>query len=349
MTKQPTPPIIPLSELEDGQEADVFVMLAEKETHKTRDGKPYIKVMFRDVRREVRFPVWSDLPIYEDCRDNWKVGMFYKLRALYRVSSFGPQLDIRRIRLAVDADRKDGFDPLQCRETSPFPSEAMYEELLALAAGNIGKGKLLNLVTRIFKDNRQALLESAAARHNHHAYYGGLLEHTLSVAKIAVALCDHYDTATPKRKGTISRPLVVAGAILHDIGKLREMRTESAYTYHTTEGALIGHVVIGRDYVRDYAVAVELEPEIRIRLEHIILAHQGRPEWGSPKPPMSMEAVIVHHADAVDALLGVHENIRKADDTPGEITSRKNILGHGILKTPTPKATDAKSPAPKER
>ncbi len=332
MGKSSSLSIVALSEMEDGQEADVFVLLAEKERHKTKDGKPYIKVMFRDANREVRFPIWSDLPIYDDCRENWEVGRFYKLRALYRISSFGPQLDIRRIRLAGEEDRKDGFDPLQCRLTSAFPSEAMYEELLALATTHIGKGAALNLVTRIFKDNRAALLETAAARMNHHAYYGGLLEHTLSVTKIAIALCDHYEAMYPAKKGTVSRPLVVAGALLHDIGKVREMRTDAAYSYHTTEGALVGHILLGRDFVRDYARAVDLAPAFQLQLEHIIISHQRFADWGSPKPPMSPEAVIVHHADSVDALLGVHENIVRADDTAGEVTSRRNVLGYAIFK-----------------
>ncbi|HBT76165.1 MAG TPA: nucleotide-binding protein [Planctomycetaceae bacterium] len=333
MPKSPSSPlpIVALSGLEDGQEADVFVLLAEKEPHKTRDGKPYFKVMFRDARREVRFPIWSDLPIFEDCRDNWEVGRFYKLRALYRISSFGPQLDIRRIRLAVEADRQDGFDPNECRISSVFPPEAMYEEILAVAAKEIGKGKLLNLVTRIFKDNRKALLETAAARWNHHAFHGGLLEHTLSVTKIVVLLCDHYETTYPKKKGLLSRPLAVAGAILHDIGKIREMRCDEVGAYHTTEGSLIGHIVLGRDFVRDYGKTVELEPDMRTHLEHIVLSHQRFADWGAPKPPMSIEAILVHHADSVDALLGVHENIGKADAGGGEISSRKNLLGYPIL------------------
>ena len=323
-------PITPLRELTDGQEADVFVLLTKKESHTTKKGKPYFQTVFRDAVREVETPVWSDSPNFEDCRDHWEVGRYYKIRARYLVTKFGPQLEIQRIRLATDADKQDGFDPRDLVPGSAFPVEAMYDELLALAAKNIGKGKLLNLVTRVCKDNRDALLETAAARWNHHNFSGGLLEHTLSVTKIAIALCDHYEAMYPYKKGVFSRPLVVAGAILHDLGKVREMVQEAGQTRHTTEGTLIGHILLGRDLVRDYGRAVELEPTVQTLLEHIVIAHQRFADWGSPKPPMSMEAVIVHHADSLDALLGVHENILKTTDPNDEVTTKKNLLGYPI-------------------
>lgn len=329
---KPILPIVPLRSMVDGQEADVFALLSEKEAHTTKDGKPYFKVAFRDAQREVKFPIWSDLPLFEDCKENWEKGRFYKLRAVYRVGNFGPQLEIRRIRLAVEADKQDGFDPMQCRVASSFPPEALYEELLAIAAKNLGKGPLLNLITRIFKDHREKLLETAAARWNHHAFAGGLLEHTLSVTRIAVALCDHYESMYPEKKGMFSRVLVVAGAILHDIGKVNEMVSDAVHSYHSTEGDLIGHIVLGRDLVRDYGREVRLDPKLQLQLEHIVLTHQRLAEWGSPKPPMSMEAVIVHHADSLDALLGVHENILRGDDAPGEMTVKKNLLGYPIYK-----------------
>src|SRR5436190_5854118 len=97
--------IVPLSQMVDGQEADAFILLARKEELKTREGKTYWRVTFRDAQREVTFPIWNDSPLAESCRDAWRTGVFYKVRAAYRTTNFGPQLDIKRIRPASDDDR----------------------------------------------------------------------------------------------------------------------------------------------------------------------------------------------------------------------------------------------------
>ncbi|MDR1383369.1 MAG: HD domain-containing protein [Planctomycetaceae bacterium] len=327
--------IIPLSQIETGQECDVFVLLAEKELLTTRDGKPYIRVNFRDAVREVRFPIWADAPLFEDCKQNWEVGEFYKLRAIYRNTQYGPQLEIRKIRPVTDADQADGFDANQCRPSSRFSSEAMYDEILTLAKTHCGKGKLYQLIVQIFKQNRDAILDTAAARNHHHVFFGGLLEHTLMVTRTAVFLADLYLTNYPELKTRLSKPLVIAGAILHDVGKIRELRYDVVAAHHTTEGDLIGHAVLGRDFVRDFGREVELDPEIQTQLEHIIISHPRFTDWGAAKPPMSLEALLVSHADSCDAMFGTYCRVIEQDDMSGEITSRKNILGYALLKNMT--------------
>ena len=327
--------ITTLADLEPEQEADAFVLLVKKELiAPKKGGTPFYLALFRDANREIpTTPIWADHPYYGECQKTWEPGKFYKIRAKLRVTEkYGSQLEVRRIREIMDADKQDGFDPALCRPGSKVPSESMYEELLALAKKHIGKGKLLNLITQIFKDYRHAIQEAAAARHHHHAFSGGLLEHTLSVTKTAVFLADHYLAAYPKLPVPFSKPLVVAGAILHDIGKIRELRTDAVSAHHTTEGDLIGHAVLGRDFVRDYGKLVELEMSTQTHLEHIVLTHGRFPDWGAPKPPMSLEAVLVHSADCCDALFGSYVNVLLQDETSGEITSPKNRLGHALYR-----------------
>ncbi|MDR2706602.1 MAG: HD domain-containing protein [Planctomycetaceae bacterium] len=331
----PNMSIVALHEMEPNQEADFFALFSEKELLKTKQGKPYFLVIFRDAFREVRFPVWSDAVVYKEIK-NLKPGTFCKLRAKYVVpptnSNYGAQLEIRRIRPVTDDDVKDGFDPIALRPKSPLPLEAMFEELQRIAADQLGKGNLLNLVTKILKDHRAGILTCVAARQHHHCYIGGLLEHTLSVTKIAVALVDHYHKTYPERKKDISRSLVVAGAILHDVGKVREYEPELGALRHSTEGELIGHALLSRDLIREAANEIKLEPAIQTRLEHIVVAHQRFPDWGAAKPPMSLEAMIVHHADSCDALLGCFWNTFSQDMTDYELTSKKNVLGYPLLK-----------------
>ena len=124
--------------------------------------------------------------------------------------------------------------------------------------------------------------------------------------------------------------MVVAGGILHDIGKLREMEQRPEGTAHTAEGSLIGHILIGRDMVRESAAAMKggaaLDADTLLRLEHLIIAHQGRPDWGSPKPPMTPEALLVHFADDIDAKYPMMVGVFRDDTNPGPVTSKKNIL-----------------------
>ncbi|MDR0871401.1 MAG: HD domain-containing protein [Planctomycetaceae bacterium] len=321
-----------LHELKNNQESDFYAQMSEKELLKTKEGKPYLRVAFRDAYQEVRFPVWSDTPIYKEFK-TLKAGTYCKLRAVYRDNrQYGPQLDIRRIRPVNDEDKKDGFDPLLLRAKSPFSLEKMFDELHDIAVQQIGKGTLLQLVSKILKDQRTALQTAVGSRHHHHCFVGGLLEHTLSVTKICVALLDHYETMYPKRKDKISRGLTVAGAVLHDIGKIREYVPGAGAAEHSTEGELLGHAVLGRDIIRDAAAVILLEPEQRMRLEHIVLSHQRFADWGAAKPPMSLEAMLVHHADSLDALTGCFWNIFEQDNTDNELTSKKNVIGYPLLK-----------------
>jgi len=325
--------IVPLHELEPNQEADVFALLVEKESAKTKEGKPYLWVTFCDAKRRVKFPVWSDTFLYKEIKA-LKPGTYCKLRATYRiVHNHGPQLEIHKIREINKADMRDGFDMTQIRPASPLLADTMLTDLHSLAEEQLGKGKLLNMVTKILKDHRRTLETAVASRKHHHNYIGGLLEHTLSVAKIAVALVDHYHGMYPDRKQDISRPLAVAGAILHDIGKVREYdQPQLGLLQHSVEGDLIGHAILGRDIVREAALEFELEPAEQIHLEHILVSHQRFPDWGAAKPPMSLEAMIVHHADSCDALLGCFWNTFSQDLTEQGMTSKKNVIGYPLLK-----------------
>src|ERR1700752_3278539 len=123
---------VALFEMVEGQEGEFFALLTEKQELKTRDGKPYYRVTFRDKMRDVSFPIWSDAPLAESCRSEWTPGQFYKLRATLRQSNYGPQLEIKKIRAAEDRDRKDGFDPAMCQPASRFDSVEMFAELMNL-------------------------------------------------------------------------------------------------------------------------------------------------------------------------------------------------------------------------
>src|SRR5688572_26780655 len=137
---------VALCDMSEGQEADFFAMLSEKQELTTRDGKPYYRVTFRDARREVGFPIWSDSALAEPCRDEWTPGQFYKMRAVLRQSNYGPQLEIKKIRPVEDSDRNDGFDPMMCQPASRFDPVEMFAELMNTVESRIEDKALRQLV-----------------------------------------------------------------------------------------------------------------------------------------------------------------------------------------------------------
>ena len=320
------PPIATLSEMAPGSEADLFLLFVAKEELLTKTGKSYFKVSFRDAGREISFPIWGDSPWAEDCRVRWTPSAFYRVRATYRETNFGPQLEIRKIREVNDADRNDGFDPAMCLPQSQFEPQKMYDELHEIIRNKVEPAPLRKLVEAIFKKYRDELLVFPAARHNHHAYRAGLLEHTLSVTKTCVFLAEKYADYYAAMQPSLQIGLVVAGGALHDIGKLFEYENRPEGASYSAEGAMLGHMLLGRDIVRDAAQEHKLDRDTLLRLEHVVIAHQRLPEWGAPKPPMTPEALLVHYADDMDAKMNMMAAILRDDRNPGPTTSRKNVL-----------------------
>jgi 3'-5' exoribonuclease len=329
-----------LSELASGDEADFFALFSAKETLTTRDGKPYFRVSFRDAQREVSFPIWNDSPLAVECRDHWTPGEFYKLRAVYRETNYGPQLEIRKIRAVNKGDYDDGFTPAMCKPRSRFEPEAMLAEMLSIAQEKISDKALSALVVELLEENREALLELPAAKRNHHAMSGGYLEHVLSVTRTCLYLAEKYDNYYTDLVPRLSRDLVVAGAILHDIGKLRELESLPTGAEYTPAGHLIGHILQGRDMVREAKASAGLDPETQLRLEHIIVSHQRLPEWGAPKPPMTPEALIVHYADDLDAKFHMMYAILRDNAEQGPVTSSRNVLMQRVYRGGSDDASD---------
>lgn len=326
--------ILCLHEMTPNQSGDLFAVLAAKEQSQTKDGKPYFRVTFRDARRKAASMIWSDHSSFPDCSENWQVGTFYKIRGKYTENSYGPQLDIERIRPVEDADTEQGFNPDDFFETSRYDREEMFEALLSLAQEHITEEPLQHLVLELLTEYAETIKQHAAASRNHHAFMGGYLEHTLSVTRTAVFLADKYCAYYTRMQPPLSKSLVVAGAILHDIGKVQELEFKPEGWEYTPRGRLVGHIFIGRDLVLNKAATIpDINPETVLRLEHIVISHQGLPEWGSPIPPSTPEALLVHYADDIDAKF--HELAAQLEtDTPPEteFTDYRNPLRRRIFR-----------------
>ncbi len=327
-------PIVPLGEMQPGQQADCFALLVAKDKAKTRDGKPYFRVSFRDPKRKATAMIWNDSPWFAKCESVWSVGEFYKLRCTFSESQYGPQIELDRVRSVEPNDRQQGFDPSGFFATTRFDTGEMFDELIGIANEHITDVPLRQLVTGLMQDNADDVKVIAAAARNHHAFSGGYLEHTLSVTRTAVFLAEKYIAYYPDMQPPLSKSLVVAGAILHDIGKLIELDFQPQGATYSPRGRLIGHILLGRDLVRERAQSIpDLDPETLLRLEHIIVSHQNLPEWGSPVAPHTPEALLVYFADDIDAKFHEMAMPLCADPAEGEqFTSRDNPLRRSIFR-----------------
>jgi 3'-5' exoribonuclease len=332
---KPTP--IPLCELTPGQQADFFALLAEKTKGTTREGKPYYACRFRDARRGASFMVWQDSPRYEECERDWQVGQFYKLRAVYgEHERYGPQLtEVQALRPVNDADRADGFDPLQFVEHSRHEAAAMFADLKTLATTHITDEALRRLVLTLLDRHAEALQRLPATRDRFYPFAGGLLEHTLSVTRSCLQLVERYTLHYTELRPPLNRDLVVAAAILHDIGRVLEFgeAVPGVSPAYTVPGRLVGHLILGRDLVRDMARELgDVNPELVQMLEHLILSHLALPEWGSPRLPLVPECLILHHADDLDAKLEMYARCLSRDRTEGPFTERDPVLNRNLFK-----------------
>ena len=276
-----------VSELKEEERFDSYFRVRQFDERETRNGKKYLDLLLEDRTASISGKVWE---IDEQVVGVIESGDFVKVRAAVESYKGILQLRVLKIRKVNDEDFEEGFRIEDCVEQTPFDIDSMWEEIreTALSCHPLVAEFLLS----IFEQYEDKIREWPAAQRIHHSYLGGLLEHTLSVTKTCIYLTEKYE---------ISRDLLLCGAMLHDIGKLDELSTSGGFDY-TDSGRLIGHVVLGRDIVRDNAKAYgKLPSDFCLHLEHLILAHQGQLDWGTVKVPMTPEALLLHYADDIDA------------------------------------------------
>ena len=330
------PPLTRLSELVNGQRGDFFALLVARMPGLTSAGKPYYHCRFRDARRTVSFMAWGDDRWFAACENDWQVGQFFKLRAVYQEHErYGPQVEMLNIRPVKDEDREHGFDEAEFVESSRHDLAGLMAELRALANKHIGDEPLRGLVLAVLEQHGPALARLPATRDRAYAYRGGWLEHTLSVTRVATDLADRYAQTWPDLRPPLNRDVVTAGAILHDVGRLRELSDELPTPTVTVEGRVFGHVLLGRDLVRDLArQRGDVNAELLMLLEHVLLTPLNQPEGGNggPRWPLVPEGLIVGHANELDLQMAMYVRALQRDLSSGPFTERDPALGRQLLK-----------------
>jgi 3'-5' exoribonuclease len=300
------PVVIRLSDLVDGQEAVCFAALVRKTRGMTKANQPFLKCLFRDKRVELESALWHDNRFFREA-ESWAEGQAYRLqvRGQFHVR-YGMQIEILGIRPAVSDDAQDGFDFFDLVPSSKIPPDELLKKLRVLIDRSIDHPALKTLVLNLVDENSSLFTRMPAAQNFHHSYTSGLLEHVWSMTRIAGFLAEHYAKYYAELSPPLNRGVIVAATVLHDIGKLRELEYHPVEAKYTKEGCLIGHILMGRDMVREAAGKIAgFPPELLLLLEHAILAHHGKREFGSPVLPQTLEALIVSYIDELDAKVNI--------------------------------------------
>jgi 3'-5' exoribonuclease len=202
----------------------------------------------------------------------------------------------------------------------------MYAKLVGVVA-SVENPWLRRLLESVVGDPEiiPRLKRAPAAKAMHHAYYGGLLEHVLSLCDLCRAVLSHYPEA--------DADLLLSGAVLHDVGKLRELSYERSLGY-TDEGQLLGHILIEYELVTKKIDAIEgFPPELKTLLQHLLVSHHGKYEFGSPKLPMFREALMLHYLDDLDSKMGAVRAALDSDQGEGNWTAFSGALERRILRS----------------
>ncbi len=285
-----------IKDFKEGDRIFDIYLCKHKQSAVTKNGKPYENVILQDKTGTIDAKVWepNNPGIAEyDAMDYIEV--------YGEVNNFqgALQVNVKRIRVCSEEE----FNPADYLPVSSKGIDTMYKELKGIIA-TIQNPYLRQLLEAFFvKDEAfvKAFCNSSAAKMVHHGFVGGLLEHTLGVTK----LCDYYCTAYP----ILKRDLLLTAAMFHDIGKIKEISPFPENDY-TDDGQLLGHIVMGSQMVAEKAASIPGFPHgILSQIQHCILAHHGKYEYGSPKLPALIEALALNYADDTDAKLETFKEI----------------------------------------
>ncbi|MCX5874220.1 MAG: HD domain-containing protein [Deltaproteobacteria bacterium] len=291
-----------IKELKDGDQVLQFFELRAKNIRKTRGGQDYLDLKVGDVSAEISAKLWPET--LHKWGHNFEIGNIVKVEGRIEVFRDRSQLIVDKIRRA---DETEVSDIGAIVRSTQYNVDELFEELIELTE-TLEPLELSNFVAEILERSADQFKVAPAAKMIHHAYRGGLIEHTWSVVKKVLAILE-----TEPRT---NRSIAIAGAILHDVGKLREITTTTRT--RTIEGRLLGHITLGATLLRTVALELGLENEPwLVDLEHILLSHHGEPEFGAPVRPFTREAILIHFVDNLDSRLKIIDEALESVDSDG--------------------------------
>ncbi|HEY6100604.1 MAG TPA: HD domain-containing protein [Anaeromyxobacter sp.] len=331
-------------DVKEGDRPKSVFLVARKATPTAKSGKTYLAVTFQDKTGELEARAFDRI---EELAATFDEKDYVEVEGIVGTFLGRPQIRIESL-AKVDATSLDAAEFVWVPPPEPKKPEkaggaeaedALWKELLALVDAVADK-HVKELIGAFVQDEdvAQRLRHSSAAKSVHHAYPGGLLEHTVSCLKLAHRLADHYPQ--------VDRDLLVAGAFFHDLGKIRELMGEKSVEY-TDEGKLVGHLVMAAQWIHDKARRVGVPRDLEHHVVHLVLSHHGKLEYGSPKIPLTLEALLTHYIDELDSRVNSWLNLMGREGGSKRWTSSDNVYDQPIWRGALPTAqVEKKGPPP---
>ncbi len=292
-----------VNQLQEGEKLEDLFALGSARKAQAKNG-PYWQLSLLDCSGEIKGRIWSPLS-----REYPTLPEETIVRIKASVQSFGQELQLNVERLeVVDCEEVDMREFLP---SSEIPPRELYSHLWDILHTNLQFKPWRNLYRRIFKDEeiKEAMINAPGGKSVHHAYLGGLLEHTLSVCRVCLGCSEIYPD--------LDKDILLLAAAVHDVGKAFEISPGISREY-TDEGRLLGHIVIGLQVLDPFLNrSKDLDPELVLHFKHIIASHHGEFEFGSPKRPKTKEAFVLHYADNMDAKINTIESTFGGEDPEG--------------------------------
>jgi 3'-5' exoribonuclease len=300
-----------VSDLVEGEHIRSVFLVVEKSVRATKAGKSFLALTLCDKSGTIDSKVWDQA---DAIATRFEVDDFVRVEA--QVDSWQSKLQLNvRDAQKVDDSQVDLADFVP---TSRWQHSALLEQLQELVNRELKSPQMRRFFDELFADEplMRRYRTAPAAKSNHHAFLGGLIEHSLSMTRIAVQLGRHYGHYYP---GLINPDLLIAGCVLHDIGKCFELSYARSFDY-SNEGQFIGHIVQGVEMVTAVAARVEppLPADMILQIKHLILSHHGKKEFGSPVLPKTPEAMLLHEIDMIDSRMNMLSNIAEEQRTAAD-------------------------------
>jgi 3'-5' exoribonuclease len=294
----------PIDQWREGDSIAAYALLTKKVQRQDRNGRDFLDLEIADATGSMAAKVWSGSVALQRA---FEAHDFVAVKGTVKAFKGQLQLSVQDCRRVTDEDRGLGFDEALLIPSTSEDIEDLWHRLKGIYSDDVQRPELRQLAAQALSTWGSALREHPAAKTIHHAYRGGLLEHTVSMAELAVRMAAHYPD--------LDRDLLLLGVLFHDLGKIDEIGAMPVNEY-TLRGQLVGHVVIGRDMLLEACSQIPDFPEdLRVELEHLVLSHQGRLEFASPVVPRTLEALVLHFIDNLDSKIN---QLRKARATgPG--------------------------------
>jgi 3'-5' exoribonuclease len=308
-----------VSELQANQVITATFLVQHKDIRQKKTGEPYLSLVLGDRTGDIDAKMWDNVA---EVMDSFERDDFLKVRGLLQIHQNRLQLTLHKLQ-KQESDSVDAADYFPASLRNP---DEMFAELLQYV-GRMQNPHLKSLLEAMLNDSDigPRFRIAPAAKNIHHAYLSGLLEHVVSLCGLARMAAEHYKN--------IDLDLLLAGVILHDIGKIHELTYDRSFGY-STEGQLLGHIVIALRMLDEKLRAMpDFPPKLRTLLDHMIVSHHGELEYGSPKLPVFPEALLLHHLDNLDAKMETMRAFLEKDrQVDGCWTGYSPTLERSVLK-----------------